>query len=70
MDLNKCKHEEQKIVMLKRTDIHKAKIICVKCNAFLRWHSLKTPEQRQKDRQKHIADYYKKLDNSNLFENL
>lgn len=37
---------------------------------WIRWDSLKTPEQRAIDRQKYITEYYRKLDNKNLFDGI
>ncbi len=66
MSKNYCEHIETKIVE-QLNSVHKHKVVCVECNRFIKWASLKTPEQKAIDKKKHIAEYYKKQYDRNLF---
>ena len=58
-----CDHKQTKVVAVQNS-IHKLKTVCADCNRFIKCTSLKTPEQRELDKKKYIAEYYRKLSNN------
>lgn len=66
----RCEQHIEYTMIMPETSKHKACIRCQVCNKFIKWESLKTPEQKVIDKKRHIYDYFNKQWESNRFNDL